>query len=152
MTHSYQQGSFPNGDKQFEAAKNTETDQVRTLEPLPTFYSFTCGVTNANQTVEWEMPTDLFFESFWIHYANTPSGTVRIDIYSSHNVLYRTLNFNTQTNGEKFENSWAYNFDKVFTFPKGYKVRLIPSVNINGVAAYGKPCLLFDAFEGVRIS
>lgn len=152
MTHVYTQSSFPSGDRTFESARNTETEQVRTLDPLRTFYTFTAGITTAAQILEWTIPTDLVFDSFWVHYAAAPSGTITANVYNPAGGLTRTLSFNTNNNGEKFDNAWAYRFDKTFALEKGSKVRLTPSVNINGVAAYGQPCLLFDPFDATRVA
>lgn len=152
MTHSYGQSSFINGDRQFEATENSETRQIRGISPLRSFLPFSCGVMDANETMQWDIRTDLLFDAFWVYYPGAPSGTITLTVLDAEGNPSAVLAISTNNNGEKFDNAWKYDFNGSFSLGKGSKVQLKPSVAINAVAAYGEPCLMFDRQNGVSLS
>lgn len=152
MAHAYSQGAYIAAPYSFESAKNTETEQIRPLAGIKTYYRFSAGAFDANETYAWTMPADVLIESFWVQFPGAPGGTMTISLFCNLGNAQNTLVLNTNNNGEKFDNAWSYRFEAPFPVPKGWQARFKPSVPISSVAAYGEPCLFFNGLAGVRIS
>lgn len=152
MTHAYDQSAYLAAPYSFEAVKNSETEQIRALAGVKTFYQFNAGVMDANEVMAWTMPTAVMVESFWVQYPGSPGGTITVSLFNPLGQQQQNLIFNTNNNGQKFDNAWAYSFDAPFAIPKGWSVRFRPSVAIAAVVAYAEPCLFFDGQTGVRVT
>ncbi|QHU99574.1 hypothetical protein [Synechocystis sp. CACIAM 05] len=152
MPQAYEQSSYLAAPYSFEAVKNSTTEQIRPLTGVQSFYQFTGGVMDANETLAWTMPAAVLIESFWVAYPGSPGGTVTITLFDTLNVQNQNLIINTNNNGEKFDNAWAYSFSAPFAIPQGWSVRFKPSAAISSVIALGEPCLFFDNQFGVRVT
>lgn len=152
MSHAYAQSSYIAAPYSFESAKNQETEQIRPLAGVATYYRFSAGAFDANETYAWEIPADVLIESFWVQYPGAPGGTVTVTLFNDNGIQQNNLILNVNNNGEKFDNAWAYRFEAPFPIPRGWQARFKPSVAISSVAAYGEPCLFFNGLAGVRIS
>lgn len=152
MSHSYEQSSYLASPYSFEAVKNPETDQLRPMAGINTFYKFQAGAMDANGVIAWAMLTDILLESFWVIYPGTPDGTVTVTLFNPLGTAEQSLIINTANNGETFDNAWAYRFSAPFAIPKGWSARFKPSVAISSVTGYGQPCLFFDNQLGLKVS
>jgi hypothetical protein len=152
MSHSYNQSSYLAAPYSFEAVKNPQTEQLRPLAGVPSFYQFNAGNMDVNEVMAWTMPSDILLESFWVIYPGSPGGTVTTTLFNALGQQQQNLIINTANNGEKFDNAWAYRFSAPFVIPGGWSVRFKPSVAITGVIAYAEPCLFFDSQAGLRIT
>lgn len=152
MTHAYEQSAYLATPYSFEAVKNSETEQLRPLSGVKTFYQFNAGLMDTNEVVAWIMPSDVMVESLWVGYPGSPGGTITIAVFNPLGQQQQNLIFNTSNNGQKFDNAWAYSFDASFAIPKGWSVRIKSSVAITGVTSYAEPCLFFDSQFGVRVT
>lgn len=152
MGHAYAQGSYIAAPYSFESAKNQETEQIRPLAGIATYYQFSAGTFDANETYAWTMPADVLIESFWVQYPGAPGGLVTVTLFNPLGIQQNNLIFNINNNGEKFDNAWSYLFRAPFAIPKGWQARFRPSVPISSVVAYGEPCLFLNGLAGVRVS
>lgn len=151
MTHVYQQSAYVSAPYSFEAAINTETNQLRAIAPVESFYVFNAGTAAANENYLWEMKSDVVVNSFWVRYPGAPGGTINIFLLDPLGNVVTDLSLNTNSNGEKFDNAWVYKFNGTFGIPKGFRVRFNSSVPISNVSAYATPAIFFDVFNGIRI-
>jgi hypothetical protein len=150
MTHNYQQSAYLSAPYSFEAAKNTETDQLRAIAPMPTFFVFNAAAALANDVYRWKMPADLIIESFWVRYPGAPGGTINVHLHNELGEVYANITLNTANNGEKFDDAWVYRFNGTFGVPKGHLVDFSSSVAYDAVSAYATPCIFFDPFNGLK--
>jgi hypothetical protein len=150
MTHAYQQGAYLSAPYAFEAAKNSETDQLRAVAPMQTFFVFNAGAALANDVYRWTMPADLIIESFWVRYPGNPGGVININLHDAVGVEYASITLNTANNGEKFDDAWVYKFNGTFGVPKGHLVDLTSTVAYDAVSTYATPCIFFDSFNGLK--
>ncbi|AIE73029.1 hypothetical protein D082_05000 [Synechocystis sp. PCC 6714] len=106
----------------------------------------------ADEIKAWEMPTAVIVKSFWVSYPVSPEGTITVTLFNPLGQQQQNLIFNTDNNGQKLNNAWAYSFDALFAIPRDWKMQFKPSVAINSVIAYLEPCLFFDNQLGLKVS
>jgi hypothetical protein len=144
MSHSYNQSSYLAAPYSFEAVENPETKQLRPLSGISTFSKLKGGAMIAEETKAWTMFAAVIVKSFWVNYPGSPDGTITVTLFNPLGQEQQSLVFNTNNNGEKLNNAWAYSVDALLAIPKDWKMQFEPSVAIDSVIVYLEPCLFFD--------
>lgn len=152
MSHSYQQSSYLAAPYSFEAVKNPETEQLRPLAGVRSFYHFSGKAMEANETLTWTMPGDVLVRSLWVSFPGAPGGTMLTLTFDELGNPQGGLSVNVNDGGEKFNNVWAFEYKAALLIPKGWTVQFSPSVAIIGVASYSEPALFLGNQVGVRIA
>lgn len=147
---SYKQSSYLSAPYAFEAVINNQTEQLRALAGINSYYLFSGGAALADEVFRWEIPIDITVESVWVRYPGAPGGTVEIKLLDSLGVEYSAISLNTNNNGEKFDNAWVYRFNGTFGIPKGNIVDFSSTVAYAAVSAYALPCLFFPPINGLK--